>query len=155
MEYSCSILDNFFHWQWKWVMIMYHYCSSSWTLASSISTHNPSCSVLGFSACNSACADRDDTFLVACCSIPTMNVFFSCGHLYVTCPNQHGHIWGSYIQKPSTWRKCMDSVWQSQHGYVLLLIAGICMSYVQTWACLRQLSSEARYLKVVKSGKWI
>ena len=33
--------------------------------------------------------------------------------------------------------------------------AGICMSYVQTWAYLRQLSSEARYLEVVKSVKWI
>ena len=33
--------------------------------------------------------------------------------------------------------------------------AGICMSYVQTSAYLRQLSSEARYLEVVKSGKWI
>ena len=33
--------------------------------------------------------------------------------------------------------------------------AGICMSYVQTWAYLRQLSSEARYLDVVKSGNWI
>lgn len=32
---------------------------------------------------------------------------------------------------------------------------GICMSHVQTWAYLRQLSSEAGYLKVVKSGSQV
>ena len=73
------------------------------------STCNANCSVLAFSACNSACADWDDTSHVAHCSIPTMNFV----HLYV----------------------------------------GICMSNLQIY--LRQLSSEVRYLEVVKSGKWI
>lgn len=33
--------------------------------------------------------------------------------------------------------------------------AGICMLAVQTWNYLRQLSAEARYLEVIKSGRWI
>ena len=53
-------------------------CSSSHTLASSISVCNASCSVLAFSACNNACVDWDDWSDVAHCSIPTMNVFLSC-----------------------------------------------------------------------------
>lgn len=33
--------------------------------------------------------------------------------------------------------------------------AGVCASYVNTWKYLRQLSSEAQFLDVVRSGHWM
>ena len=46
-------------------------------------------------------------------------------------------------------------MWHVAQSPFFSLWAFVAMSYVQTWAYLRQLSSEARYLEVVKSGKWI
>jgi len=33
--------------------------------------------------------------------------------------------------------------------------AGVCMSYYKAWQYLRQLTTEARYLEVVRGGDWI
>ena len=33
--------------------------------------------------------------------------------------------------------------------------AGVCMSYQRTWDYLRQLTAEAEYLKVIRTGHWL